>query len=121
MSQELEPGTLNVAHLEPAEVLRRLYNASYPRGLGRLHFTTDDMTLDQAKALIEERETYVAKLALEEPERRSTLFRNALYFDYLHGRVIKAYISDRQLDVALYDRDNGQGAAARALGIEAGR
>lgn len=120
MSQELEPGTLNVAHLEPAEVLRRLYNASYPRGLGRLHFTPDDMTLDQAKALIEERETYVAKLA-PEPERRAKLLRNALYFDYLKGRVIKAYISDRQLDVALYDRDNGQGAAARALGIEAGQ
>lgn len=37
------------------------------------------------------------------------------YFDYLKGRVMKVSISGDSLDPRLYDRDNGQGAAARAL------
>jgi hypothetical protein len=38
-----------------------------------------------------------------------------MYFDYLRGRVMKVDISGDDLDTALYNRDNGAGAAERAL------
>jgi len=37
------------------------------------------------------------------------------YFDYLSGRVMKVDLSSDELDPWLYDRDNGQGAAARMI------
>lgn len=37
------------------------------------------------------------------------------YFDYLKGRVMKVEIHGDTLDPRLYDRDNGEGAAERAL------
>jgi hypothetical protein len=36
-------------------------------------------------------------------------------FDYLRGRVIKCEISGDELDVRLYDRDNGPRAAEAAI------
>lgn len=36
-------------------------------------------------------------------------------FDYLHGRVMKVDIGGDTLYPRLFDRDNGNGAAARAL------
>lgn len=38
------------------------------------------------------------------------------YFDYLEGRVMKLGFTDHSFEEALYDRDNGNGAARRALG-----
>jgi hypothetical protein len=38
-----------------------------------------------------------------------------MYFDYLHGRVMKIGLNTDDLEERLYDRDNGQGAAERAL------
>lgn len=34
-----------------------------------------------------------------------------LYFDYLKGRVMKVDLSKDEIETAMYDRDNGQGAA----------
>ncbi|GAG30986.1 unnamed protein product, partial [marine sediment metagenome] len=39
------------------------------------------------------------------------------YFDYLKGRVMKINLSSDELRTALYDRDNGEGAAAQALDL----
>jgi hypothetical protein len=36
-------------------------------------------------------------------------------FDYLHGRVMKVDLSGDSFDPWLYDRDNGEGAASRAI------
>ena len=78
-----------------AEVLAKLYNASTPaRGLGLLQATKGDMTVAEAQALLDGGETY---------------------FDYLKGRVMKVDLSGDSFDPRLYDRDNGQGAAAAAL------
>ena len=41
------------------------------------------------------------------------------YIDYFQGRVIKMNIHDKIIKTDLYDRDNGQGAAGRA--VEAAR
>lgn len=88
---------IDVSHLSRAEILRRLYNASCPLGMGFLHFDTEEMTVEEAEELLKKQD----------------------YFDYIKGRVMKVRIpQDGQLNVRLYDRDCGPGAAARALGIE---
>lgn len=84
--------TIDISKLDKAEVLAALYNASKPQGLGILHFTPEPMTRTEAAELL----------------------KTAKYFDYLKGRVMKVKIED-QLKVWLYDRDNGNGAAAAAL------
>lgn len=78
-----------------AEVLAKLYNASRPLGLGFIHFESKDMTTDEAQAIIDS---------------------GQLNFDYLKGRVMKVYLGGDELDPRLYDRDNGYGAAAKAIG-----
>lgn len=93
--------------MSPAEVLMRLFNAAITHFAaiaqamgGRV--TDGNITIEQAQALIDKaRDAGVD-----------------LYVDYLHGRVMKVKLDERPLYVALYDRDHGQGAAARALGVE---
>jgi hypothetical protein len=41
--------------------------------------------------------------------------RGTRYFDYLQGRVMKVSLEGDELDARLYDRDNGEGAAAEAI------
>ncbi|WP_461521565.1 hypothetical protein [Porticoccus sp.] len=79
---------------DKGEVLAKLYNASQPLGMGFLHATSEEMTADEARELLKEQ----------------------TYFDYLKGRVMKIDLSGDKLDPQLYDRDNGQGAAASAIG-----
>lgn len=74
-------------------VLAALYNASRPLGMGALHYTPEPMTAEEAAALLEK----------------------YTYFDYLQGRVMKVDLSKDDFNPALYDRDNGPGAAAAAI------
>jgi hypothetical protein len=76
-----------------AAVLAALYNASKTQGAGALHFTASPMTEDTAQSHLEVQ----------------------TYFDYLNGRVMKVNMAGDTLDPRLYDRDNGQGAAERAV------
>lgn len=80
---------------DKAEVLAKLYNASRPQGMGFLQATKQDMTRGEAAELLASGQTY---------------------FDYLKGRVMKVDLSGDELEPRLYDRDNGLGAAAAALG-----
>ncbi len=86
---------IDISKMNKAEVLMKLYNAARPLGLGHLHYTPDDMTIEEAHELLKEQ----------------------TYFDYLNGRVMKVDLSGDILDTWLYDRDNGPGAAKRALGL----
>lgn len=86
---------ISIKGKDKAEVLSRLFNASGPQGFGVLHFQLQDMSIETARQLIGE--------------------RGSLYFDYLQGRVLKVDLEGDELDPWAYDRDNGQGAAARAL------
>jgi len=70
-----------------------LYNASHPLGMGFLHYDPKPMSVDEARELL----------------KRQT------YFDYLKGRVMKVDLSGDTLETWLYDRDNGQGAAAEVI------
>lgn len=85
--------TIDITGLDKAEVLAALYNASGPLGMGYLQFTPGDMPLEEARYLLKEHTG----------------------FDYLRGRVMKVRLDKDELFVGLYDRDNGQGAAAQAL------
>jgi hypothetical protein len=76
-----------------AATLAALYNRSRPLGMGFMHFTPDPMTEAEAAQLLEKHK----------------------YFDYLKGRVMKVDLSGDEFNPALYDRDNGTGAAERAV------
>jgi len=79
---------------DKAEVLAKLYNASKPLGMGYLAYDSADMMVEEARQFLEKQ----------------------TYFDYLKGRVMKIDLSGDCLDPRLYDRDNGAGAAAAAIG-----
>ena len=84
---------ISIKGLPKGKVLAALYNYSRPKGMGFLHFTPVDMTEADADKLLEATN----------------------YFDYVHGRVMKVRIEGDSLNPGLYDRDNGEGAAARAI------
>ena len=88
--------TINIKGIDKAAILAALYNASKQQGMGFLQSRgSTSMTVEDAQKEIDA--GYGA------------------YFDYLHGRVMKVEISKGEIDPWLYDRDNGDGAAARAL------
>ena len=76
-----------------AKALAALYNASQPLGMGFLHFNPTPMTENEAEEIL----------------------KKQTYFDYLSGRVMKVDLSGDEFYPGFYDRDNGQGAARRAL------
>lgn len=92
--------TINIEGLDKAEVLAALYNASKQQGMGFTH---------KRGALPMTKEEAAQELAAAQQPN------GAAYFDYLHGRVMKVRLVGDQLDPWLYDRDNGQGAAERAI------
>lgn len=84
---------INISKLDKADILRRLYNNSHPQGRGFLAYDPADMTLDEARELLQKQTR----------------------FDYLKGRIMKIDLSSNELDDRLYDRDNGKGAALDAI------
>jgi len=87
---------IDLKNMNKAEVLAKLYNASRVQGMGVLQASTAEMTAQEVQKLLDSGDGY---------------------FDYLKGRVMKIDLSGDELDPRLYDRDNGQGAAAAALGL----
>lgn len=85
---------IDIRGLDKAEVLKALFNNSKQQGMGFCDPT------GAVPMNIEDARQYVAK---------------TYYFDYLRGRVMKVDIGGELLDPWLYDRDNGTGAAKRAL------
>lgn len=84
---------IDITGLDKAEVLAALYNASKPLGMGAFHFLPGDLPIEEARELTKGRRK----------------------FEYVHGRVLKVDISGDEFDEYFYDRDNGDGAAARAV------
>lgn len=92
---------IDITGLDKGAVVAALYNRGKSQGLGVMaelaHLASNGgggMTPDEANTLIA---------------------KNGMYFDYLRGRVMKVSVEHDMMDVWLYDRDNGQGAALRAL------
>jgi hypothetical protein len=87
--------TIDITGLDKAVVLATLFNHSRQQGMGFLDSSgTKNMIVEDA---------------------RQVYANSKGYFDYLRGRVMKVDISGDSLDPWGYDRDNGQGAARRAL------
>ena len=81
--------------LNRADVLAALYNASRPLGFGIRQYQPMPMNREEAEYCLEACESK--------------------YFGYLLGRVMKVTIAGNAVDTTLYDRDNGEGAGARAI------
>ena len=86
--------TINVKGLNRADVLAVLYNSSKPQMMGFMSYDPEPMTREGAQKLLDAGQTY---------------------FDYLNGRIMKIDLSEEEINTWLYDRDNGQGAAERAI------
>ena len=91
---------MDITGIDKAEILAALYNAARPLGLGVLHFTPEDMTVEDARTMISDYQED---------------FRGELYFDYVKGRVMKIRLDSNDLETWLYNRDNGDGAAERVI------
>lgn len=99
--------TINIKGLDKAAVLCALFNGAKQIGAGAIFHPegAKPMTSDSAKEFILLGDDSTRQFG-KEPE---------LYFDYLLGRPLKVDLSQDDLYIDLYDRDNGQGAALRAL------
>jgi hypothetical protein len=92
--------------LDKAEVLAALHRESKAQGMGILH-DRGPLTVEQCRKVLAERQAGA---------KDEFSFAEGLYFDYLTGRVMKVDLSnDDGFDPFLYDRDNGPGAAERAV------
>lgn len=92
---------VSIEGLDKAEVLSALHGSSRSQGTGAL-FDRGPLSVDECRA--------------ELGRRGYPAYNNSdLYFDYLRGRVMKVDLSTDQFNPALYDRDNGPGAAERAI------
>lgn len=84
---------MNIQGKNKAQILAALYNASKVQGMGFLQQKVGQMSESEAAELLKSNKD----------------------FDYLHGKVMKIDLSGDELNPRLYDRDNGDGAAERAL------
>jgi hypothetical protein len=92
---------LDIGGLDKAELLAGLYNRSRPLSLGFLEATREDMTVDQARKIIQQQ---------------------GHRFDYLNGRVMKINLGGDTLNPWGFDRDNGAGATQSVVqAIRAGQ
>ena len=90
-----DPTSLDISELDKAEVLIALYNNSKQQGLGFMDSR--------------------GRAELSREDATNLLTGDDLYFDYLYGRVMKVDLNGDILRTGLYDRDNGTGAAYKAL------
>lgn len=86
---------IDISGISKAKALAALFNASRQQGMGFFNHRGAE--------------------SMSEADAEKAIAASGLYFDYLFGRVMKVDLEGDQLDPWLYDRDNGQGAAARAL------
>lgn len=98
---------IDIKGLDKAEVLYSLYHNSHAQGMSFLGLpqTKEGFTLDRAREIIKERGY--------DPEGEN--HPCCLYFDYVEGHVIKCDITNDEFEEGLYDRDCGEGAAAKAI------
>lgn len=98
---------IDIKGLDKAEVLYSLWHNSHAQGMSFLGLpqTKEGFTLDRAREIIKERGY--------DPEGENRPC--CLYFDYVEGHVIKCDITNDEFEEGLYDRDCGEGVAAKAI------
>lgn len=100
--------SIDISGIDKAELLAALYNRARPQGMGFLHFTPEDMTIEQASKELDRGDDSTRMFGPRSGHR-------PLAFDYLRGRAMKIDISGDTLNPWGYDRDNGTGMAARIV------
>lgn len=86
---------MDISGISKPALLAALFNASKQQGLG---------FMDSRGAA-----------AMTEKDAAGVIAEQGMYFDYLRGRVMKIGIDGDTADTWGYDRDNGEGAAERAI------
>lgn len=89
----IKEGVVDISNKDKAEVLAALYNNSHPHGMGFLQYNPEPMTIEHARELL----------------------KQTTNFDYLAGRVMKISLESNTVHTLGYNRDNGNGAAERAI------
>lgn len=84
---------IEISKASKSSILAALYNASKVQGMGVMQAKDGEMSESEAEELLSQK----------------------TYFDYLHGKIMKVDLSGDSFSPAMYDRDNGQGAALRAI------
>lgn len=90
----MEEKEIDISGLDKAKVLLALYEKSQVQGMGLLTETVGGLAV------------------LKDAQAQLSL---STYVDYFKGRVIKVELSKDSFRPWLFDRDNGQGAAQRAI------
>lgn len=108
MSDEL----IDISGLDKATLLAALYNNSQPMGMGWMQ-ARSDLTVEEAQQVLDERGDDVTAMFGHVSGRGGR--KDSIYFDYLFGRPLKAEIGGDTFDSWGYDRDNGEGSAARIV------
>lgn len=94
--KDINMSAIDISSMNKAEVLMKLFNASKVQGLGFLQGSGNEvMTKEEATDILNQ--------------------TPSAYFDYLKGRIMKIDLSGDTMRTEMYNRDNGQGAAERAL------
>ena len=83
---------INIQGLDKAVVLKALHDNSKAQGMSFMHLRS--LSLEECQTIIDE---------------------GNLYFDYLAGKVMKVDLKGDSFDPWGYDRDNGKGAAQKAV------
>lgn len=86
---------VNIKGLNKAAVLLTLHKNSKAQGMSFL--SLKELTIEECQEIVDQQQK--------------------LYFDYLHGKVMKVNISGDEFNPWGYDRDNGEGAAQRAINL----
>lgn len=100
---------IDISGIDKAELLAALYNEARPLGLGYLHYDPTPMTREQALEIMEKGDDHAQMFS------SMVRGRGNLYFDYVKGRPLKVNLEGDTLSTHLYDRDQGEGAAARVV------
>ena len=121
---------VNIKGLDKAEVLFALWRGSHAQGMSFLGMMGGGLTLEKAQDMIHQIQIDAFKRSGEAPELTpenndeyiakfnawlKTDPEVQLYFDYVHGHVIKCDISGDEFDPRLYDRDCGEGRGEEVI------
>ena len=100
---------VDIRGLDKAELLAALYNNSQPMGMGFLQAREGEMAPEKAREILGVGDGSARLFP------KSNAGRREMCFDYLYGRPLKVRLDGDVLRTALYNRDNGLGAAERIV------
>ncbi len=111
---------VNIKGLNKAHVLAALFNGSRQQGMGVMDTSgarqwTPTEAQEYISSTIERIRLSYEKLDLGTKPDDEKIKMMAYDYDYVRGRVLKVSIAGDEFDPRLYDRDIGEGAAARVI------